>query len=110
MTNRIAAFLCFLESPAAVEGMQALAELGYHSVVLSEIVDECSTDTTYVEASKPLPEGTDISGRWRFDCGDRRRLDCAALDEIQDAIGHLGDCCEARLVDDKKIDWCGGAT
>jgi hypothetical protein len=102
MTNRIAAFLCFPELQLAAEGMRVLAELGYQSAVLPEIVDECSDDTTYVEASKPLPEVTDISDRWLYDD--------AAFDEIQNAIGHLGDCCEAGLADDKKIDWCGGAT
>jgi len=101
--KRIAAFLCFLDPQRATEGMQALAELGYHSIVLPEIVDECSDDTTFVEASKPLPEGTDIS--------DEGSFNCAAFDEVQDAIRTLGDVCEAGLADDEKIDWCnrGGA-
>jgi len=99
--KRIAACICFLDPQRAAAGMQVLAELGYHSTVLPEMVDECSDDTTFVEASKPLPEDTDVSDRWRFDCG--------ALDEVQDAIGTLGDVCEAGLADDEKIDWCRGA-
>jgi hypothetical protein len=98
MTNRIVAFLCFLDPQRAAEGMQALTELGYHSVVLPELVDECSDDVRFVETSRAVPEGTDISDEWRFNC--------AAFDEVRDAIGTLGDVCEAGLADDEKIDWC----
>jgi hypothetical protein len=100
MMNRIAALICFLDPQDAAAGMQILAGLGYRSVVLPEIVDEGSDATCFVEASRSVPEGADISDRWRFDC--------AALDEVQDAIDHLGDVSEVGLAGDEKIDWCGG--
>ena len=97
MPKRIAAFLTFPSRADAREGMRILAGLGYGSIELPEIVDQADDRTTFVEASKPLPAVVD-------ECAEP---DCGALDEIQNAIGHLGDCSEVGAADDKKIDWCG---
>lgn len=99
MGKRIAAFLCFPDPQSADEGMKILAGLGYRSITLPEIVDQADANTTFVEASKSPPaEGTEYT-----------EFDDNAYNEIQGAIGCIGDCTEAGIADDEKIDWCGSA-
>ena len=63
MTNdkRVAAIMCFPNRARALAGMEVLHELGYRCVERVDLVDTADEagNTTFVEASKPLPAGAD---------------------------------------------------
>src|SRR5215472_17703067 len=81
--KRVAALMCFPSRATANVGMQILTDLGYRFIGYPEGLDEADPETTFVEAWKPLPAEAD----------ERTKLDIV-FDEVQAAIGHLGDTVE----------------
>jgi hypothetical protein len=82
---------------SALDGMEALHELGYRYIERVEMVDEaCDAHTVFVEAWRELPAGTDAHA-----------LGIAMVDEINKAIDHLeGDCLEYDIVaEDEEACW-----
>jgi hypothetical protein len=75
--KRVAAIMCFPNRARALVGMEVLHELGYRCFERVDLVDTADEagNTTFVEASKPLPAG-----------GDERTEPSAVLDEIDRAI------------------------
>jgi hypothetical protein len=100
ITKHLVAFLCFLDRTRADEGMRILQDLGYRFIEHPECIDECDDNTTFIEAWKPLPAETE----WLYTESD-------AVDEVANAIGHLGDTCGAGIADaDEKVVWGEGIT
>jgi hypothetical protein len=97
MTNnkRVAVYMYFVNRESMREGVEILDDLGYRYTEHPEVIDQADANTTFVEAWKPLPAGAD----------EDEEPD-AALHEINRAIGHLGDACEAGIfAADEKADW-----
>jgi hypothetical protein len=88
MTNdkRVAALMCFPSRATANVGMQILTDLGYRFIGYPEGLDEADPETTFVEAWKPLSAEAD----------EQSEPDIV-FDEIQAAIGHLGDTIETGV-------------
>lgn len=101
ITKHLVAFMCFANRARADEGMRILQGLGYRFIEHPECIDECDDNTTFIEAWKPLPAEAD-------ECTEPLD-DGFVLDEVQNAIGHIGDACEAGIAAaDEKITWCEG--
>jgi hypothetical protein len=81
----------FVNRESMREGVKILNNLGYRYTEHPEHIDEAAPDTTFIEAWKPAPADAD---------------ERAAIHEINEAIGMLGDACEAGIFGaDEKADW-----
>jgi hypothetical protein len=77
--KRVAAIMCFPNRERALDGMEVLDDLGYRCIERVDLVDDASdANTVFVEASKPLPAGTDEGTEVS-----------TMLDQVNRAIEHL---------------------
>src|SRR5215470_10346726 len=82
MTNdkRLAVYMYFVSREAMREGVEILNNLGYRYTEHPEAIDEADTNTTFVEAWKPLPADDVVFA-------DEDKVSSAAIHEINHAIG-----------------------
>jgi hypothetical protein len=75
--KRVAAIMCFANRARALAGMAILEDLGYRCTERVDLIDTADEagNTTFVEASKPLPAGA-----------DERTEPSAVLDEIDRVV------------------------
>src|SRR5262249_12693209 len=92
MTNdrRLAVYMYFVNRDAMREGTKILNGLGYRYVEHPEVIDAGDADTTFIEAWKPAPAGIPDEDE---DNGEG----IAAIHEINEAIGMLGDAVDAGI-------------
>jgi hypothetical protein len=95
LDKRLAVHMYFVNRESMREGVKILNNLGYRYTEHPEAIDEADANTTFVEAWKLLPAGA-----------DEDKEAAAAVHEINRALGHRGDACEAGIfASDEKAYW-----